>query len=868
MSDIHNLRGTILNIITITMVSLFTQVQSRAAESSSDTAQSYHAINSDSLSSEDILSSTKRTLQEIVALKNGVVKVYPNNQITGFTGREQFNSPELNIRGGRPSSSSILLNGANISSRYSGIFSSYVSPHLIQSMVLRKGNISAQYGNLLGSVIDISTPSGTSQYSGTIETLTDNAVGSGFDQNFYTATLSGPIPKFKNGTFFALVERRYLGDRNPSAITEESLPTGDKRLPNNWQSGWSYHFNSNLPLSSSLNLNAFADISNEEWQEYWHSYYFNSEHTPYYKDENKLLGAQLNYKIDDKTSSSISLSKFESYRFRGDGKYRENIFAYGRPNGYPRNDETFLFRSWDDPSTPTIDSSFLVDGIIRTFVVGGDESGLWNDYMKYKTSYYSIDTKIERNMSEEWSLISGAYYKKHTVRSYHHYIPTLSYLGETNNGFRDANRYGYDVYGNESDPENFENETKHPKEYSFFVESIFNATDIVITAGIRYEIFDYKSLMFKNPKLPLDPDSLGFDGDATNDGQIASLEESDLIERESFSYLSPRLHVSYFAGEKTVLKFSYGIFRKMANFSDLYVGFDNMAYKLLTSGSYFTLGNSNLDILKSKNLEVGLLSQLGPATHLQISSYYRKYENQVEVQSIPSFPTSYALYKSLGESNSQGIDFSISFTPEPQLGFEIEYSFSESKGNSSYRYTTGNIAWVNGTAPKVEYFLSYDQRHSIVGTANYSPASRSHLKLLFNYSTGLRYTPIAIENEATESMIFPNLKDTVNSRLLPNTVNFDLKAEQGFTFGQTNLTAVLWVKNVLDRKNVTNVWQGSGLPNTTAWLKTSQGQNFVNLFSTPDRSGLNGEEKYRIKERHPLNYSPPRQVFFGLRLGF
>ncbi|MCK4302343.1 MAG: hypothetical protein KAW91_06190, partial [candidate division Zixibacteria bacterium] len=95
------------------------------------------------------------------------------------------------------------------------------------------------------------------------------------------------------------------------------------------------------------------------------------------------------------------------------------------------------------------------------------------------------------------------------------------------------------------------------------------------------------------------------------------------------------------------------------------------------------------------------------------------------------------------------------------------------------------------------------------------------------------------------------------------------KLERAFKLGNYKVTPYLWVKNLLDRKNVVNAWEGTGKANTTAWLETDAGMEFVETYSEPsDHAELTGQQKYDLAQAPPNNYGTPRQIFFGLRMSF
>jgi hypothetical protein len=100
-------------------------------------------------------------------------------------------------------------------------------------------------------------------------------------------------------------------------------------------------------------------------------------------------------------------------------------------------------------------------------------------------------------------------------------------------------------------------------------------------------------------------------------------------------------------------------------------------------------------------------------------------------------------------------------------------------------------------------------------------------------------------------------------------MSIDFKAEKAFKFDRFTVSPYVWVKNLLDRENVLNVWEGTGKANTSGFLETSGGRTLIqNLEEPTDNSGLSYEEKYNIAQQNPTYYGPPRQILFGLRVSF
>jgi len=816
-----------------------------------------------------------RSIEEIIALQNGVVEM-----------RDRFDQissteTELHVRGGRDYENGFYLNGVNVIDPITGIYTASFSTSALSSIEFYSGGFPVQFGNANSSIIDLNTISGGEKLSGFAEALTDNSIGSDFGKSHYLLSLDGPIIKSKHLTFFSLVERTKFDDRYPSPITPDALPGSPNRLPNNGLESWAYHGKMNYDPSDRISLSAHIDGSNSQWIEYLHSYYFDSAHTPYHYDDNLAIGASFSHAlIPSKTSYSVGVSFFRSKRFQGDGVYKEDLWAYGRPNGNPRAERTNLFYLSDNPATPVMTDTIRVDGQLHTFVVGGDESHVYDDYLRHQAEVVTINGDITNRFNNWYSASLGVDYKKSSIRYYQHLYPVNVWNGTQGNGFQDAINYGFDDFGNEADGQSWQNETKHPVNWSAYLENKFKLDIVEINPSIRFDRWDTDALKLRNLGLPLDPDSLAFDGNPNNDSLTQTLELGDMGKVSSILKWSPRLTIKVPIKDQTIIHSSFGVHYQMPPYEYLYNDYEFFDYKIRTGGYYIPLGNSSLQPEKTILLEAGISHKFNPNIQVSVTGFRKWARDQIQVFTQPSLPRSFSTFRNWDEVDVKGIELQLELKRGKYAIFEFLYSFTDATGTDSYPNSQYNIAWVNTKVPTDIPPLDYDQRHKLVGIIDLDFRNRDELEhgptflekvhfiVLLKYGSSLPYTPIAVTNEATLGLFAPLATGNRNSQRIPDELTIDLHLERSISFGKFEVTPFFEAINILDKKNVANVWQGTGLPNSTGWLQTSDGQQFIQASNTPDYTGLNGEQKYYIKQQLPQHYFAPRQYFFGLRAAF
>lgn len=839
-----------------------------------------------------------RGFEQVVGIQAGVVSAIQSFRGGNRSLREATNTSELYIRGGRPIEVAYYVDGFSQQDPLTGISSGAISSNAIQEITILSGGFPVEYGHVQSGIVNVITKSGGDTYSGMVEAVTDQV----YDQNWYSFDFGGPVPGLAKARFYGSVERRYMGDRAPSSMTDDVLPGSPDRLPGNWQDGWSQNGKLNYDLSPSIQLQLTANRSRDEWSRFQLSRLFQPEHMVYYNDYNLGTSFKWTHTLDATTFYNLSGTYYVTERFRGDGVLRTDLWAYGRSTN-PTVDVASLFRRWDNMNidslgntimTPTEYETIMVDGKPRSFVVDGtDEGQIYNDYLKRKSSYFGFKGDITKELNNEHTIKVGAEFNRHTLRYYQHGEPTNVYQGYGNNadqtekpgdGFKDANRYGYDYLGNETDDDgrDWRNQTKHPTDFAFYIQDRIEYEGMIITAGVRADIFDYKGYRQRNPDLPLNPDSLGFPGHAADDGNRFSLELSDLEESEVFTRLSPRLGMAFPISDRSQLRVSYGQFYQRPRLQDLYVGFDYMEYQLLGSGYYTEWGNPNLEPPKTTSYEVGITRQFGENTSFDVNLFYRATSGLIQTVDQPSTPNSFGTFRNQDYGTIKGMEFTWKMRRTQNIMFDIKYSLTYANGTGSFNTEGRNVAWIKGEPPKQSAALDYDQRHKInaVVDLRYGPGQGPRMgntyilenfgiNVLVSAGSGLPYTPSTVYNEAGLTALAPSPIDTRNSHYRPWTMSLDFKAEKTFKYDRFSISPYLWVKNLLDRDNVTNVWEGTGKANTAGFLEDPGGQTLIrNLEDPTDNSGLSYEEKYNIVQQNPTYYGPPRQIMFGLRLSF
>jgi outer membrane receptor protein involved in Fe transport len=861
---------------------------------------------------EEIKNMPTRGYQQAVSLQTGITP-YSDNPATRLRGdRENTNTPTLNIRGGRASEVAYYVDGFSQQDYLTGMATTDINQNAIQEIAVTTGGFNAEYGRIMSGAINVVTKEGGSEYTGNLEAVTDNlnTESKRYDYNLYDVAFSGPIiPGNDRTSFFVSGERRWQGDRSPSAI-------GGGILKHNELGGWTWQGKFGFKLTNAFDLKFGTLGSIDDWREYNHAYKFDFEHMPRYLDKNYSYYGKITHNVNPSLFYTLSANYFSTERKRGDGVYFDNLLAYGRPDGNPRYDQEALFWSWDDKQyyvvgndtfgipTPNVDTVWyphIMNGgqptpFMHQTDTTGDEGHVWDDYLHRESAYYGVNLDVTAQVNPYNQLRSGFEFQRHTLRYYNHLFPIRIWDGETieSGGFDDINNFGYNLFGEKSDTsisfmsvsEGGKDTTyyrmdgaKHPITLAFYLQDKFEWKWLVVNAGIRWDYLDVRSKRLKDEVLPF-----GLDADSNKQSQFGP---EDFEESKPFQQISPRLGIGFPVTDKTVLHFSYGKFFQQPDLQNLYVSYRYMQYKVQKGGYYFAFGNPNLKPEETTAYELGLTHQLAPDLKFDLTAYYKDVENLTEVINQPSFPRAYASFRNRDYGTIKGVEFAVTKRRTNYIGFNLNYTLSLAKGTGSYANTQRNIAWAVGATvvpPKMTAPLDFDQRHKITAIldiragkgrglmiGDIRPFEEAGINLVFNAGSGHPYTPMKTANEVTLGNLAPSPDGPINSRYGPWTYRFDLKANKTITFGRLSWDIYIWVLNLLDRKNALVVYESSGLPDATGWDSTPEGQALINdsRYSNPhDASDLTAEEKLSLREHDPTNFDTPRQIRLGIKFNF
>jgi outer membrane receptor protein involved in Fe transport len=799
----------------------------------------------------------------------------------------------INIRGGRTNETAVIIDGVLTTNPLDGNSTAYVSNSLLQELAVLTGGFSAEYGNVLSGVINVTTKTGSTKYTGSVELISDDIyktfLGTNTQgYNVYSLSLGGPLIPTKELksflTFYGGIEKDFWRVSSPSWISSD-LGFTNGVLPDYSTDRWSGNGKLSFDFSvlnkkSQMKLIAGVNVSRTYDRTWVQSYMLNNSlHNPENETKNDQAYFKFSHTVTPKIFYEVQFNWFRTQSKSYDPYLKENIYWYGDP----------VYTG-----APAVGSRVPLDAYSLFALYGRVVNALNKDYTDYYEGSFNVTGQFKKN-----EIKLGGNFKYHTIRSW-----AVSPVGLTK--YRDsseavkkaafegaiglANYWGYSYDGStvdnskavDGDPNSF-NGAKHPIVAAFYLQDKVEFKDFNINAGIRLDYLNANTWRIK---------------DITNVvrfGDPSQLDVADFDAKSEATYaVSPRLGFSFPVTEKSIFHAQYGRFVQLPQLQYLYNGYSNMSYWINSAGFSGSFGNPNLKPEKTTSYEIGIKQQIGDKLSIDLTAFYKETEDLIGIKKYPQLPNQIQVYENQDYGTIRGFDFAIDLRRTNGLALSIAYSLAFASGTGSDPNSAGTAAWLGTEQPKFTYPLDYDQRHT--GTVNLDYRfgktdvpkgvwgdilSRLGINLLYNFNSGRPYSKKSPESDPFASTgSGAVLQSTINGASGPWNQRLDLKIDKTVTVWKFDVNFYVWCINVLNTKTVQTVWDGSGDPDNTGYLSTNQGMNTANSYegkvvtdpSDPTKTvTLSKDEyvkEYNLRSMDISHYGAPRQLRLGFKLNF
>lgn len=309
-----------------------------------------------------------------------------------------------------------------------------------------------------------------------------------------------------------------------------------------------------------------------------------------------------------------------------------------------------------------------------------------------------------------------------------------------------------------------------------------------------------------------------------------------------------------------------------------------------------TLANPNLKPAQTIDYELGFTQKVTNTSSLTITAYYRELRNMIQMYRFNgAYPKAYNSYSNLDFGTVKGVtaEYDLRRTKNARVRASYTLQFSNCTGSSS---TTASALIAAGVPNLRSTFpTNADRRHSFNLVLDYRFArgkkydgpvinreGKEPIQLLANTGFALTVnggsgTPYTASRTVSSPISGGNnlLQGTYNGSRIPASFRFDLRVDKDFNFTmggkkegkegrEAFVNVYLQVLNLLNSKNITNVYAATGNADDDGYLSAPEWQREIYTQIDPEAF----IQMYQIYVNSGGNYSAPRQIRVGLSFNF
>lgn len=844
---------------------------------------------------------------------------------------------ENHVRGGRSGELRYQLNGFSITNPFNNLPAISVIPEAIEEVEVLSGVPQAKFGWANSGQVLTTMRRGTQKLEifGGYETDDFVSPGSKFlgtvTSGARTAvlTVGGPVPLLDGMTFFAAGELAYRRNRQPMflapfdfnlvtdindargegsplpgpvSVREDYLP-GNTLQQNTIQGN--FHFQRpSLALQVTGGYQFEEQPGGSQWP-YALERTFNSRRNPRDETRSGFLSLDGTFELGPSTrihgNAGFLSSAFQTLDPDFGTDWR--LFSDSAANaaiGYGG------FRTrWGGPYGYSVILGF---NLLNEFAPN-------DTYSENRQNGWLLNFDIDHRFTDDWRVQAGGSVESWTMRLFtvRNIHTVMSYLypsnGRTPSWFADEqykrwlfgryyiHNYGYTWDGVETDDS--QDGPFTPRFVSLYASTSARAGDLTVDLGLRYERYSLGGKVFADPRNP--PLTLY----TTQYSTVDAIDESQLVDRPAENVWLPRLRIRYTMGGATLFG-GFGASAQMPPLDQILASIPRTIYTLLGEGPYRPPVGFYAKPERVSQYEAGITGlRLGPLSFS--GTFYRKsYSNPLAIRkTIIGDYWSYNTYTNDDRATAQGLEIVLETKRMSGLAARLAYALSSALGTAS-RPDTWIGAVENPTLSGAGYPplsmltlepLDFQQTQRArlwldyrTGREGESILSGIAATVLVTFSGGhpyTRYQPLQAIGQANPWEVgvgaladprYAYPAESVNNSRTPAYFSVDLSVSKTISIASFDLVAFLHVINLLNTRQIINVYPETGSAGGDGWLTNDLSAAMREVPGYEDfYRAINQQNRWAYMEATGLDqrgeagigpydlYGQPRQVRIGLR---
>jgi outer membrane receptor protein involved in Fe transport len=288
-------------------------------------------------------------------------------------------------------------------------------------------------------------------------------------------------------------------------------------------------------------------------------------------------------------------------------------------------------------------------------------------------------------------------------------------------------------------------------------------------------------------------------------------------QRQKFS---PRVSINYPISERAMIRFNYGHFYELPDYSRMYRNANPFE-----RGDVSLIGNPNLDYTRTVNYTFGVNYAFTDEYSLKISGFYKDYFDMIATSAYQEGGiTLFSYYDNTDYARIRGFELELGREASRFINGTLSYEYSFAYGKSSSDAENYERMLAQDAVAIDENPLSWDIRHRVNMWLMMYFTDRDHPKLFgltipndwdmavyWRFQTGAPYTP---DRSFPGMVLDVGERPLSNSMRLPSTSFTDIRFHKRFRVAGMEYTMQVQVDNLFDNRNVQIVHSNTGRADT------------------------------------------------------
>ena len=310
------------------------------------------------------------------------------------------------------------------------------------------------------------------------------------------------------------------------------------------------------------------------------------------------------------------------------------------------------------------------------------------------------------------------------------------------------------------------------------------------------------------------------------------------------------------------------------------------------------IANPNLKPMQTVDYELGFTQKINNTSSFTITAYYREIRNMIQMYRLTgAYPKDYTSYSNLDFGTTKGLTAEYDLRRTKNIRIRANYTLQYA--NMTGASTSTAAALINAGVPNLRstFPTGFDRRHALSLTVDYrfgsgkkydgpvinrEKSGKSPLQILANAGVAMTVTGgSGAPYTASRTVISPIsggaslLEGTYFGSRMPASFKIDLRVDKDFYFNlggnkegkagrEAFVNVYVNITNLLNSKNILNVYNATGNPDDDGYLTSSKYAQEINNQLDPQAF----IDMYRIYVNNGGNYSTPRQIKIGASFNF